>query len=557
MPNQARLFTRGIVMFGIQGCSFLSFLLFFAPRVLFAEGIKDFNLPFGHKVLSSKIEGSITVNRDLSTHSIKITKDFYGADAHGFSVLPSAPLVVPLRPGLVKLGGSLHATYNWEFNAYHDKKEIQIGYAPLISRLNYIEKNYMAHSMFEVNMLGLQPDRDPNGALVFEKTADAEHAARAITYINGTNKMGLKHIMMGNEPFETEEYHEIEIPTADEYIDKYIDYAMKLRAAQEKVSGNPNDIKLWGPELNTGWTGWQTNNLPDCMFDYDLPEKIKCSYGNGRFRDFVPYFLSRLADFEKDSLRNPKKYKMLDYLTIHYYPLFRTNFSDPESIIKDPQGNQLIAGMLESVNLWDNPAYINYYDAASPKRLAPNIIKKFKSWTRQYYPDVLMGVTEFGIDSMDKIKYHPIVRPLYLADFVARVATAGLDTLINSFLQGGRVSNSWAMIDRNNKTSIYYMYSLFTNYFLGDIVSTADTFDDYINSYAVKTNKGTNVFIVNKDVIKHAAGLQFKSMERSQQVLELEVPPWSLTVLLVPDNQKAEITVHQYGALEIGANLTR
>jgi hypothetical protein len=535
-----------------QGCFWVSLSAFFISSVAHSEGIIDFNIPIGHKIETGTIEGSVTVHLETSLGPvIKIAQDFYGADTNGFSIFPSAPLVTPLELGYVKMGGSLHATYNWELNAYHNY-EILYVYSPLVSRLQYIQNNYHATPMFEVNMLGWQPVRDPAGKIIYQESADAKHAGNAIRYINGTNKIGLKHIMMGNEPFDTEEFHEMHIPSADEYIDKYINYAIALRTAQESVSGNPNDIKLWGPEINTGWTGWQTNHLPDCITDYDRVEKVTCSYGNGQFSEFIPYFLFRLAAFESDPIKNPKKYKMLDYITFHYYSLFRTNFNDPTSIILDKNGNQNISAMLESVNVWDSANYINKYDSASPKKIAPNIIGKFKNWCKQYYPAAKVAVTEFGIDSVANISYHPIVRPLYLADLVARAGVAGLDTFINSFLQSGDISSSWAMIDKRNKTTLYYVYSLFTNYFLGDVVTTSDTFGDLVNAYSVKTKDGINVFMVNKDTKVHNAKLQFKSKKDIQIISEIQLPAWSLTVLVVPANSSEKIKIHQYGAKEMG-----
>ncbi len=525
-------------------CTSLIFLSFHAQ----ADSILTFTLPFGNTIQKT-IEGTVSIETEISAASKKITRSFYGADSHGFSRLPPSSLVTPLNLGAVKLAGNLHALYNWEYNAYYNNNEIQFAYASLIDRLQMIKKGYQVDAMFEVNMLGLQPDSNSSGRLVFTNTANAQHAADAVTYLNGKNKLGLKNFMMGNEPFDSEEFNDIHIPSADDYIKKYIEYAVAMREAQEKISGNPNDIKLWGPELNTGWTGWQTNHLPDCIIDYNQADFITCSYGNGTFKDFVPYFLSRLSEFEKDPLRNPKGYKMLDYLTIHYYALFRKDFNDPTSIIKDESGNQDVHAMLESVNVWDSETYVNLYDRSSRRWRTPNIIHQFKDWSEHYYPNVKLGVTEFGVDSMDKIKYHPIVRPLYLADFVGRAATAGLDAFINSFLQSGDVSNSWAMIDGSRKTTIYNVYSLFTNYFLGDTLVTSDTFDDAVNSYAVKTSNGTNVFIINKDTVSHTMKLQFTN---EQNVTEMDLPPWSLSVLKVSDKHEQDITVYQYGAKEMG-----
>ena len=327
---------------------------------------------------------------------------------------------------------------------------------------------------------------------------------------------------------------------------------MALRNAQEKVSGNPNDIKLWGPEINTGWTGWQTNHLPDCIIDYDRVEKVKCTYGDNQFTDFIPYFLYRLAKFESDKIKNPKNYKMIDYVTFHYYSLFRTDFNDPTSIIRDKNGNQNVSAMLKSVNLWDTNNYVNLYDFASPRKITPNIINKFKNWCKQYYPKAKVGLTEFGIDSIANIDYHPIVRPLYLADLVARAAAAGLDTFVNSFLQSGDVTNSWAMINKNKKSNLYYVYSLFTNYFLGEVTETSDTFGDIVNAYSVKNKDSTNIFLINKDIKFHNTNIQFKSKNLIQNITDIKLPAWSMTVLVVPNNNNEEIKVHQFGAKEMG-----
>jgi hypothetical protein len=529
-------------------------LIFGKSHAVSAKTI-HFKIPFGSHTKSESVPGKVNVNlSSIDTSKVNVSKDFYGADSHGFSELPPPLYVLPLQLGYAKLGGSLHATYNWKYNSYFDDHSVKQVYAPLVQRINYIQSGYKAAAMFQVNMLGWQVDRGANGNFVLQATADAEHAANAVRYINGTHKLGLKHIMMGNEPFESEEYHEIHVPTADEYIEKYIDYAVALRRAQEEISGNPNDIKLWGPEINTGWTNWQTNAVPDCIFDYNQIGSVVCSYGNGKFKDFIPYFLDRLTEFENNKIKNPKGYKMLDYLTIHYYSLFRSKFQDNTSILRDAQGFQNVAAMLESTNIWDSNSYINKFDSSSPKKMAPNLVPRFKNWLKQYYPKARFAITEFGIDSVDGINYHPIVRPLYLADFVARAAIAGMDTLINSYLQGGDVSNSWAMIDKGRKTKIYYIYELFTNYFLGDVLESTDDVGDLVNSYTVKTKTGVNVFLVNKDVADRSTVVNFQKASESVEVSQITLPAWSLTVLEVPDNRQEQIQVHQYGAKEMGIN---
>ncbi|MGE5084773.1 MAG: glycoside hydrolase family 44 protein [Bacillota bacterium] len=491
-------------------------------------------------------DGNIVVDTN-SKNGIKISKEYYGVDSNGFARLPRPDYIVPLGVGYVKFGGSLHSVYNWDLNMYLDSiSGIQTVYSPLDTRIQYVQDSYKSTPMFQVNMLGRQPAYDSSGNLRMMNTADSVHAANAIKFINGQKALGLKHILMGNEPFLENEVHGVEIPSADEYIDKYIQYALALREAQESISGNSNDIQLWGPELATGWTGWQTTHPHDCTENYKVPGGYSCSYGGGKFTEFIPYFLSRLAEAERDSKVNPKGYKLLDVLTWHYYPLFRTRFADKDSVIKTPQGQQNVAGMLESVNLWNDVTYINKYDAASPKGITPRVVQRFQGWRNKYYPTALIAVTEFGIDSVININYHPIVRPLYLADLIGRIGSEGVDTFVNSFLQGSRGNDFWGMVVNEERTPLYWVYRMFSNNFLGEIVKTSDSYGDMVNAYAVKTETGTNVMIVNKDVVTHSPSLSLGG-----KVSQLTLPPWSLTVVIVPDDGSA-IKTQTYGAKEMG-----
>lgn len=530
---------KKILLLGLMGISFSAL----------ADGITQYSLPFGNKLES---DGSVQVNLDKVGRSVD--KTFYGADTNGFTALPDASVVTPLQLGYVKFGGNLHSTFNWELNAYYDHN-IYYVYAPFERRLLLAKEGYHATPMWQVNMLGWQPDKGTNGKLVYANTATAKHAADAITFLNGTKKIGLQNIIMGNEPFDSFDVHNVAIPSADQYIDSYIKYAVAVRSAQEKLTGNSNDIKLWGPEIANGWSGWQTTHPDDCVEDNAVASKYTCSYGNGKFTEFMPYFLSRIAEFEKDSVKNPKHYKMLDYITWHYYPLFRTDFHDNGSIIMNPDGTQNVAGMLESVNLWDSESYINKYDYASPRGVAPSLIKKFSDWRAAYYPNAKLGCTEFGVDSVANIAYHPVVRPLYLADLLGRVAGAGVDVFVNSFLQDGALKSSWSLINGSEKTTLYNLYSLYSNNFVGKILTSTDSYQDMVNAYSVKTATGTNVFLVNKDTVDHVSSVSFKKGEAADEVVSVKIPTWSVVVLSVPDNHSGKILVRQYGAREMGAQL--
>jgi hypothetical protein len=232
--------------------------------------------------------------------------------------------------------------------------------------------------------------------------------------------------------------------------------------------------------------------------------------------------------------------------------LFRKDFHDRGSIITNSDGTQNVAGMLDAVNVWDNDTYINQYDYASPRGVAPRLINRFKEWRAKYYPNAKLAVTEFGVDSLDNISYHPIVRPLYLADLVGRLAAGGVDTFVHSFLQGGDAPSSWALINGTEKSSLYNMYSMFSNDFVGKVLKNTDSFGDMVNAYSVKTPTGTNVFLVNKDQVDHTTSLDFQKEGDVDSVTSLNLPRWSVTELNVPDDRSGSIKVRQYGANEMG-----
>lgn len=519
-----------------------------ATQRSFASEIREFKLPLGQKI---NVDGTVTIDFDKKESAQKnknVSTSFYGSDTHGFSVLPEASLVTPLELGFVKFGGNLHSTYNFEFNAYYDSSVFYV-YAPLERRIRMAQENYKTKAMFQVNMLGWQPDTDSAGQLVYKNTATANHAADALTYLNLTKKLKVEHILMGNEPFQSMETHQKKSPSADEYIENYFKYALALRERAEEISGNPNAIKLWGPEVADGWTGWQTAHPDDC--DQDM----KCSYGNGEFSEFIPYFLSQLEKFENDETKNPKHYKMLDYLSWHYYPLFRKKFSDNGSIILNANGAQNVEAMLDATNVWDSETFINKFDYASPRGITPKLIKKFTSWRDSYYPNAKLAVTEFAVDSVGNIDYHPIVRPLYLADLMGKLATNGVDTFVNSFLQGGAFSSDWAMINGREKSNTYNVYSLFSNFFKGEVLDANDSFGNVVNTYSVKLKNETNIVFVNKDKIVHSTSLNFKKDGNINEITNLSLPAWSITVLTVKDGSGQSIKVRQYGALEMGIKI--
>lgn len=511
-----------------------------------APVITKTQIPYNNR-LAQQVEGTIEVNTAKAGRMVN--KSFFGADTNGFFKLPGANNVVPMNLGFVKFGGNLHSVFNWKNNLYKDPNAgIIETYLPLKDRINIAKNDYQSTPMFQVNMLGIQPEIDAKGNATMARTATAKHAGDAIRFLNATDKQNVTHITMGNEPFGETSFGEAS-PSADEYIEKYISYAIALRDAQVSIGGKADDLKLYGPEISTGWTNWQTNHPKDCTPNSVVLTGQTCSYGQGQFSEFIPYFLYRLSLAEKNISLNPNGYRLLDVLTLHYYPLFR-KFTDKNSIVVDQNGNENVAGMLESVNLWNKADYINTIDNASPKGIAPDIANKFINYKNTYYPSAKVAVTEFSVDSESGINYHEIVRPLYLADLVGRLTETGIDTFVNSFLQNETASAKWGMINNETRTNLYNIFTMFSRNYLGRVLSADDTFGDKVNSYAVQTATGVNVFVVNKETKQHTVAININGA-----VHELVIPAWSLVVATVPNNKEA-ITVQTFGAAEMGIPLT-
>ena len=530
--------------------------------------IKRFSIPLGKKLSSEKIiDGEAVVVLNTQTVGVKVSSNFFGADLNAFSPMPSVDLTKILNLGFLKTGGNYYSVTNWKLNSFLDLSTDEISYAtpPIVNRIDSIHNSYKSKSLFQVNLMGWQPDY-LEGVLSMRKSADADHAANQLRFYNEEKKLDMKNILMGNEPFNWHETHanlwtEGAI-SADDYIKRYIEYAVKLRETQESISGNPNDIKLWGPEIATGWNGWQTGNEKDCKYN-DIG-KMVCSYGNGQFKKFIPYFLTRLKEFEYDEQLNPNAYQLLDVLTFHYYPLFRTNYENTRSIIKDQNGREFVTAMLQSAANWDDKTYINRWDSSSLMGETSDLTGSFNSWRDQYYPEAKVAVTEFGIDSRDDVFYHPIVRPLYLADIIGRIGKAGISTFVKSFLNSGSgetALNSWSMITNNRKGPQFNVYQQFTESYSGDVLEATDNYGDWVNVYSTfssdDADRSINIILVNKDAMEHNTVVKLlkPSTQVTTSVCDLTLPAWSVTTLKINASSSQPIDVTQFGARQMGVRV--
>ncbi|XGC79508.1 glycoside hydrolase family 44 protein [Bdellovibrio bacteriovorus] len=547
--------------FALKGPIFAA--IFLSSTLACSAGVERSQQPY-NAVENKSVVGKITV--DLTAKGQTIDRSFYGSHLDSFSKLPSPALVSELGIGAIRIGGNEFDVFNWKSNLAYTKHGVTniLGIPGAAAALNA----YKVTGIYQINIHGYQPEVS-NNSVVLKKSFTAESAFELIKTLNGQLNLNLVNFSLGNE---FEQWHETHSHTkefsadsgisADEYIAKYIEFAIAIRSAQEEVNGNPNSIKIWGPEISASWYDWNTGNFTtDCEYHHTIKGQVVCSYGNGKFTHFIPYFLDRLAKAEQDKTINPKGYKLLDYFSFHYYPMFRQVNGDLDSIAKDTDGRQLVGKMLEATRILHDPTYTNTIDRSSYRNVSPNIIPRMKNWLKAYYPNANLAINEFAVDSDYRTtNYHPIIRPLYIADSVAIAAKEGV-AFFNNFVLNSAAGSTipWSMIEGGNKTNIFHTYSLLANNFKGTIVKTDDNLGDIVNSYAAETANGVNLVLVNKTPIAQTVQIYLKNTS-TKKVASYEVPGWSTSVLKLnktPGVFERNFEALTYGAKEMGIALDK
>lgn len=552
--------------FALKGSIFAAIL--FTSTLACCAGAERTQQPYNN-VEHKAVIGKVTI--DLGSKGQTIDRSFYGSHLDSFSKLPSAALVSELGIGAVRIGGNEYDVFNWKNNLTYTKHGVKniLGIPAVVTALNA----YKVTGIYQINLHGYQPEISNDSvsikSVTLKKTFTAESAYELIKTLNGELNLGLVNFSLGNE-FEqwhethahTKEFPEDSGISADEYIAKYIEFAIAIRQAQEEVNGNPNSIKIWGPEISASWLDWNTGNFTtDCEYHHTIRGQVTCSYGDGAFTHFIPYFLSRLAKAEKDKSINPKGYKLLDYFAFHYYPMFRQDNKNLDSIIKEADGLQAVTKMLEATRVLHDPTYTNTIDRSSYRNVSPNIIPRMKGWLKSYYPNAKLAINEFAVDSDYRTThYHPIVRPLYIADSVAIAAKEGVAFFNNFILNSAEGSNiPWSMIEGGNKTTIFHTYSLISNNFKGTIVGAEDNLADKVNSYATETANDVTLLLVNKTPVTQTVQIYIKN-GTAKKIASYDVPGWSMSILKLkksPTFFDRNFEVITYGAKEMGIALDK
>lgn len=534
-------------------------LLLLLPTLACSTSITEISAPID-QVEDSSVTSKITI--DLNKTFQTIDKQFYGSHIDSYSELPGKELVDELQLGKIRIGGNDFDVYNWKIGKTVTSRG-EIRNAPSFENLASDMALYKVNGIFQVNLSGFQPEKIGN-TYTIKRSFTAESAYEMIKYLNGKLKLNITDFSLGNEFSIWNETHPKLFPSeegisADEYIERYIQYAVAIRRAQDEVNGNPNSIKLWGPEMTSSWYDWNTGNFTkDCQWG-DIKGQVNCSYGGGKFTNFIPYFFSRIKAAESDKTVNPKNYKLMDYFSIHYYPNFRTKNSDPDSIIKDESGMQMVAEMLESTRVWNDPTFINKYDKTAYRNVAPNILSNIKKWMKEYYPDALLAMNEFSVDSDYRSNgYHPIVRPLYLADSIGIFTKEGISYL-NQFILSSPSHSPlpWSLIEGGSRQDLFYMYKLFTNHFKGTVVEVSDNLGDEVNAYATKEGTMINLAVINKSPVSKKVQIYLKEAA-SKKMITYTAPGWSSSIIKFDKNAESSTKAYKvfnFGAKEMSVSL--
>lgn len=508
--------------------------LIFISNTCFANGITLVsNIPFD-RVERTEVKNKIII--DLGKQISTIDKKFYGAHLDSYSEIPEQKYFEDLKLGMVRVGGNEYDVFNWKTKEAITKNGLISlhGYEEVASKL----QKYLVDGVYQINLTGYQPESE-HGNLVLKKTADAKSAFELVKYLNGKLNLKIVNFSLGNEFSIWHETHSHIFTTgdgisADEYINTFIQYAISIRKAAEDINGNANSIKIWGPEISSSWVDWNNGNFSeDCNWSDNLRGQVDCKFGKGQFYNFIPYFLNRIKMAELDKSINPRGYKLLDYFSFHYYPNFRTNINDLNSIIKSANGLQLVAQMLDATRVFNDPSYKNTIDISSYRNISPNILGRFKTWINKYYPNVKLALNEFAVDSDYKSTgYHPIIRPLYLADLIGILTKEGV-SFFNLFVLSNATGSPipWSLVDGINTTNLYSMYKLYSNNFLGNVLNTENNAEGIITAYSTINATQVVLSLVNKGPVDQKVQVYVKELNNVKKVITYLIPGWSANII--------------------------
>jgi hypothetical protein len=447
-----------------------------------------------------------TLSVDAGAARNPISPDIYGIANYGLDT----SFAQEIKVGNIRWGGDGTTRYNWMVDSSNSgfdwyfiggngeatpvpgaSADLMVKtYAPAdalitIPIIPYVNKSSAYSCSFPVSVYGTQQSFDPylsvnsgdcgnslttSGAQLTDSNILANHIANTTTLqqqwvahlvstFGTAAKGGVKFYQLDNEPGGWSNTHRDVMPTEPTYATIVADgqeYAAAVKTADPSalVLG-PSDFTLGG------WIGTpaQQNNL----------------YAG-------QYYLQQMAAYQQ---KNGKR--LLDYFDEHYY----FDVSSPA------------AQLASTRTLWD-PTYnggtwVEQYDFMGPMQLIP----RFKSWISTYYPGTKLSISEYSIDSGQKL----IVDAIAEMDVLGIFGREQLD-----------FADMWSPPAPTDP--IAYSFRMFRNYdgnggqFGDTAVSAVSSDQGTLSIYAAQrsTDNAVTVLVINKTTAAIASAISFANL---------------------------------------------
>lgn len=489
----------------------------------------------------------------------EIPDSFYAVGISEDQTLPTPTLMKKIPISLMRLGGREHSRYDYRTGAVYStqKNSLQIP-----SGRESVDKvrSLGAEPIVTVSLLGYKT-MIKNGKMQMVQVDPVMEARETVRYFNGEMNLNIKYFGLDNEPLNwfTEHRDVIQRPlSANELLERYVMVIVAMREEQAKISKNARDIVILGPELALLGKEYQTFSPQDCV---QVDGKMKCRYGStGEFDNFLEYALFAFHKAEEGGYPhlNRQKWPLIDFLSLHFYPYFRLNYEDHQSFIDTGSEQKNLSAYWSSILLWDTETP-NTLDFSFP--LGPiNYFSWLKQIMQRHHPRLQVAITEFGIDPAWLIDYHPLLRPLYNAEMMAKAATHQVSIFSLSYLNSSQyLPMSWSMVAEGKKTlPVFHTYSLMSRFFRGKIlkVDSANSAADQWGLYA--TLKDSQVRFVAFNRSSEKICFQLALVRNSQRNSQEDpwgnhcLPPFSMSTFLIPsDKNQSKLTRYQYGAQQL------
>ena len=278
---------------------------------------------------------------------------------------------------------------------------------------------------------------------------------------------GLKYYLMDNEPSIWFSTHRDVHPVGADYNEIYNDYITYAA----NVRGLDPTATIVGPE-EWGWLA-----LFYSGYDQQNGEGPGSDYVTHNNTYYYPWLMQQLAAYQASTGQ-----QLLDVLSIHYYP------QDGSYGNNDSTAAQLIRNQ-STRSLWDP----NYVDQSWIATVGINggiidLIPNLKSWVKQYYPGLKVGVTEYNWGDEPNLNG----------------ATTQADVLGIFGRQSLDLATRWTV--PANPSPTYLAMQIYRNYdgkesTFGDTSTYAGVADpDYLSSFAAvrSTDHALTVMVINK-----------------------------------------------------------